>query len=118
MVGHFLFQQIRFLYSRIAELRGYGSLRGAPDLISEEALESILHIAQQANYHNNDPLIMVSPTPVFGFELAEKLQGYLAHLSGPSTLAKDTVEILLFLHDGHTCCWSRLSIIMLLVFNF
>jgi len=73
MVGHFLFQQIRFLYSRIAELRGYGSLRGAPDLISEEALESILHIAQQANYHNNDPLIMVSPTPVFGFELAEKL---------------------------------------------
>jgi len=26
---------------------------------------------------------MVSPTPVFGFELAEKLQGYLAHLSGP-----------------------------------
>jgi hypothetical protein len=39
---------------------------------------------------------MVSPTPVFGFELAEKLQGYLAHLSGPSTLAKDTVEILFF----------------------
>lgn len=58
------------------------------DLISEEALELILHIAQQANYHNSEPLIMVSPTPVFGFELAEKLQGYLAHLSGPSSLAK------------------------------
>ena len=63
--------------------RGYTSLRGAPELISEEALNSISGIAQQSNYHNGDPVIIVSPTPVFGFELAEKLQGYLAHLSGP-----------------------------------
>jgi len=63
--------------------RGYSTSMGAPDLISEEALESILHIAKQSNYHNGDPAIIVSPTPVFGFELAEKLQGYLAHLSGP-----------------------------------
>lgn len=63
--------------------RGYESLRGAPNLINQEALESIISIAQKTNYHNGDPLIMVSPTPVFGFELAEKLQGYLAHLSGP-----------------------------------
>jgi hypothetical protein len=63
--------------------RGYNNLRGAPELIREDALESILHIAKQSNYHNGDPAIIVSPTPVFGFELAEKLQGYLAHLSGP-----------------------------------
>jgi hypothetical protein len=63
--------------------RGYSTLMGAPDLISEEALGSILKIVQQANYYNGDPAIIVSPTPVFGFELAEKLQGYLAHLSGP-----------------------------------
>jgi hypothetical protein len=63
--------------------RGYSTPRGAPDLISEEALGSILKTVQQANHCNGDPVIMVSPTPVFGFELAEKLQGYLAHLSGP-----------------------------------
>jgi hypothetical protein len=44
---------------------------GAPDLISDEALGSILKIVQQANYNYSDPVIMVSPTPVFGFELAE-----------------------------------------------
>ncbi|HYZ49900.1 MAG TPA: hypothetical protein VE593_03365, partial [Nitrososphaeraceae archaeon] len=63
--------------------REYSTSMGAPELISEEALESILYIAKQSNYHNGDPAIIVSPTPVFGFELAEKLQGYLAHLSGP-----------------------------------
>jgi hypothetical protein len=55
--------------------RGYTSLRGAPELISEEALNSISGIAQQSNYHNGDPVIIVSPTPVFGFELAENCKG-------------------------------------------
>ena len=63
--------------------RGYSTPRGAADLISEEALGSILKTVQQANYYYGDGFIIVSPTPVFGFELAEKLQGYLAHLSGP-----------------------------------
>lgn len=51
--------------------RGYSTSMGAPDLISDEALGSILKIVQQANYNYSDPVIMVSPTPVFGFELAE-----------------------------------------------
>jgi len=63
--------------------REYNSQRGAPELLSEEALQLLSRTAQQAKYHNSDPIIIVSPTPVFGFELAEKLQGYLAHLSGP-----------------------------------
>jgi hypothetical protein len=62
--------------------RGYNSQRGAPELLSEEALQLLSRTAQQAKYYNGDPVIIVSPTPVFGFELAEKLQGYLAHLSG------------------------------------
>jgi PhoD-like phosphatase len=63
--------------------REYNSPREAPELLSEEALQSILNIAQKANHHKGDPAIIISPTPVFGFELAEKVQGYLAHLSGP-----------------------------------
>jgi hypothetical protein len=66
--------------------RGYNTPMGAPDLISEEALESILHIAQQGNYDTGDRIIMISPTPVFGFELEEKLQDtwliYLALIIG------------------------------------
>ena len=63
--------------------REYNSIKGAPQLLSEKALQSLSRIAHKSNYRTSDPLIIISPTPVFGFELAEKLQGYLAHLSGP-----------------------------------
>ena len=39
--------------------------------------QALLH----ANYKNGDTLIMVPPTPVFGFDLAEELQKYLASKS-------------------------------------
>lgn len=63
--------------------REYDSLRGAPNLLNDDALHSFLQLTRQADYRNGDPLVIVSQTPVFGFELAEKLQAYLAHLSGP-----------------------------------
>jgi hypothetical protein len=33
-------------------------------------------------YKNGDPIILVSPTPVFGFELAESIQCFLTSISG------------------------------------
>ena len=61
--------------------RQFDSFQGAPRLINEEELQSVLETAKCLNYKKGDPLIFVIPTPVFGFELAEKLQGYLARKS-------------------------------------
>ena len=62
--------------------RKYDSLKGPPILLNDEGLESISRTTYKVNYYNKGDLILiVSPTPVFGFELAEKLQKYLASKS-------------------------------------
>jgi hypothetical protein len=61
--------------------RQFDSFQGPPRLINEEELQSVLETAKRLNYKTGDPLIFVIPTPVFGFELAEKLQEYLARKS-------------------------------------
>lgn len=61
--------------------RHYDSLNGPPQLLNEEELDTIKEAVSSANYKKGDPLIIVSPTPVFGFDLAEELQKYLANKS-------------------------------------
>jgi hypothetical protein len=61
--------------------RLYDSLQGPPQLINEEELWSVLRAVERLNYKKGYPIILVSPTPVFGFDLIEKLQEYLASKS-------------------------------------
>jgi hypothetical protein len=63
--------------------RHFGTQKGAaPWLLNEAGLASALHTAKKAGYNIGDPIIIVSPTPVFGFELAEGVQEFLASVSG------------------------------------
>jgi hypothetical protein len=55
---------------------------GPPQLLSEDALEHIKLNLIKSGYKNGDPLILISPTPVFGFELAESVQRFLTSISG------------------------------------
>jgi hypothetical protein len=61
--------------------RQFDSFRGPPQLINEDELQTLLQTVERINYKKGDPLILVIPTPVFGFELAEALQKYLASKS-------------------------------------
>jgi hypothetical protein len=61
--------------------RQYDSINGPPILLNDEGLYTLSRTALQANYKKDGQLIVVSPTPVFGFELAEELQEYLASKS-------------------------------------
>ena len=55
---------------------------GPPHLLSDKALHDIKSMLIKSGYKNGDPIILVSPTPVFGFELAESVQGFLTSISG------------------------------------
>ena len=55
---------------------------GPPILLNDEALDHIKKIVYDSGYVKGDPLIIVSPTPVFGFELAESVQRFLTSISG------------------------------------
>jgi hypothetical protein len=55
---------------------------GPPHLLSEGALEHIKSGLIKSKFKKGDPLIMISPTPVFGFELAERVQRFLTAISG------------------------------------
>jgi hypothetical protein len=61
--------------------RQYDSINGPPMLLNDEGLYALSRAALQANYKKEGQLIIISPTPVFGFELAEELQEYLASKS-------------------------------------
>jgi hypothetical protein len=61
--------------------RQFDSFQGPPRLVNEDELQSVLETVKRINYKKGDPLIFVIPTPVFGFELAERLQEYLARKS-------------------------------------
>jgi hypothetical protein len=62
--------------------RQYDSKDGPPQLLSGEGLLSILRAAQGANFKKGDPVIIVSPTPVFGFLLIEALQKAASKITG------------------------------------
>lgn len=55
---------------------------GPPVLLNYEVLEYIRSEAHNSGYKKGDPLIIVSPTPVFGFEHAERVQRFLTSISG------------------------------------
>ena len=61
--------------------RQFDSFKGPPRLINDEELQSILHFTRRMDYEQGQPIILVSPTPVFGFDLAEELQEYLSSKS-------------------------------------
>ena len=61
--------------------RQFDSFQGPPRLINDEGLQSILNLTQRIGHRRSEPLLLVSPTPVFGFDLAEELQQYLASKS-------------------------------------
>lgn len=71
-------------------LRHYDSYNGAPQLLSNEGLLSILQTAKEANYQKGDPIIIVLPTPVFGFLLLEALQKAAAKVTGVYKLDLET----------------------------
>jgi hypothetical protein len=62
--------------------RQYDSLAGPPQLVNDEALFSFAKMAQNSGYLRGEPIVIVTPTPVFGFEYAEQLQQFLAKRSG------------------------------------
>jgi hypothetical protein len=70
--------------------RQYDSYDGPPQLLSKESFRSILQKATEANYKKGNPIIIVSPTPVFGFLLLEALQKALANITGVYTLDLET----------------------------
>ena len=61
--------------------RQFDNFKGPPRLINDEELQSILRFTRRMDYEQGQPIILVSPTPVFGFDLAEELQEYLASKS-------------------------------------
>jgi hypothetical protein len=55
---------------------------GPPILLNDEALDHIKTIVYDSGYVKGDPLVIISPTPIFGFELAESVQRFLTSISG------------------------------------
>lgn len=65
--------------------RGYDSDEGAARLINHDGLEKIRWAAMQAGYQRGEPLILVSPTPVVGYETVEGMQERVSRYIGPYT---------------------------------
>lgn len=63
--------------------RDYDSPDGAARLIGPDGLKRIVALAEDAGHSKNYPLVMISPVPVFGFELQERRQKYLVGKVGP-----------------------------------
>jgi hypothetical protein len=70
--------------------RHYDSYDGPPQLLSSEGLHSVLRASNKENYKRGDPIIIVSPTPVFGFLLLEALQKAAAKMAGVYKLDLET----------------------------
>lgn len=62
--------------------RQYDSSAGPPQLINDESLFSFAKMVRNAGYLRGEPIVIVTPTPVFGFEYAEQVQQFLAKRSG------------------------------------
>ena len=68
-----------FLDSRTQ--RSYDDLNGPARLVDLQGLESLAQTALRSGFRKTDPVIIVTPTPIFGFDLVEKLQELLAMAS-------------------------------------
>jgi hypothetical protein len=55
---------------------------GPPLLLDEQGLEIAKNELLKKGYNYGNPLVIVSPTPVLGFELAESVQRFLTTISG------------------------------------
>jgi hypothetical protein len=63
--------------------RGYDGDEDAPRLIDQQGLEEIQSAARRAGYQDGDPLVLVSPAPVVGYETVEGMQELVNHYIGP-----------------------------------
>ena len=70
--------------------RNYDSFNGPPQLIGSAGFHSILQAVKEADYRKGDSVIIVSPTPVFGFLLLEALQRAAAKLTSVYKLDLET----------------------------
>jgi hypothetical protein len=62
--------------------RQYDSPEGPPQLVNDEALLGIAKMAQKSGYRRGEPIAIMTPTPIFGFEYAEQIQQLLAKRTG------------------------------------
>jgi hypothetical protein len=62
--------------------RGYDSDEGAARLLNEQGLQAMGRAATRAGYRHGDPLILVSPTPVVGYETVEGMQELVSRYVG------------------------------------
>lgn len=60
--------------------RQYDTFKGAPQLVGEDGLVSISRILEDAQFKKGEPIVVVVPTPVFGFYIIEWLQKVLSLL--------------------------------------
>ena len=63
--------------------RAYDDDQGAARLIGPEGLQRLADLAAESGMGSGRPLVLVSPVPVFGFELQERRQKYLVDKLGP-----------------------------------
>jgi hypothetical protein len=63
--------------------RSYDSDEGAARLMSARALDRVRALCQEAGVEGETPGVFVSPVPVFGLELQERRQKFLAGKLGP-----------------------------------
>ena len=63
--------------------RAYDSPEGAARLIGPAGFERIARLVEGSGHDRTRPLLLVSPTPVCGLELAERRQKFLAGKVGP-----------------------------------
>jgi hypothetical protein len=58
--------------------RGFDSEDGAARLINKRGLEHVGEVARRGGYEPDERLVIVSPVPIFGLELQERRQKFLA----------------------------------------
>jgi hypothetical protein len=63
--------------------RTYDSGEGAAHLIGDAGRERALETLRRAGYQAGDPLLVVSPVPIFGLEMQERRQKFLKDKVGP-----------------------------------
>ncbi len=63
--------------------RGYDNEEGAARLLGEAGLGSVAGAAERAGYRRGEPLVLVSPTPVVGYETIEGMQELVSRYVGP-----------------------------------
>ena len=60
--------------------RKYDTLNGPPELVNDLELRTMFKVAEKAGYVKGDPIVIVVPTPVFGFDWIERIQRIMARV--------------------------------------